>query len=136
VDYGEARAQLAARLEAPDVDLHPPVRFLERLDLVQELNEVPEPASVPRVAEVLLDDEGRFWLKRYEPASDSQVISSFERRAGGEWWVLQPDGRRVAVIQLPDGYTPMDVRGERIVGVASDELDVERVLVFGTARGD
>jgi hypothetical protein len=100
------------------------------------LNEVPEPASVPRVAEVLLDDEGRFWLKRYEPASDSQVISSFERRAGGEWWVLQPDGRRVAVIQLPDGYTPMDVRGERIVGVASDELDVERVLVFGTARGD
>jgi len=136
VDYGEARAQLAARMETADVDLRPPVGFLERLDLVQELNEAPEPESVPRVAEVLLDDEGRFWLKRYEPASDSQVISSFERRAGGEWWVLQPDGRVVAVIQLPDGFTPMDVRGERIVGVASDELDVERVLVFGTARGN
>jgi hypothetical protein len=136
VDYGEARAQLAARMETADVDLRPPVGFLERLDLVQELNEAPEPESVPRVAEVLLDDEGRFWLKRYEPASDSHVISSFERRAGGEWWVLQPDGRVVAVIQLPDGFTPMDVRGERIVGVASDELDVERVLVFGTARGD
>jgi hypothetical protein len=40
------------------------------------------------------------------------------------------DGRHVRTVVLPGGLRVLDVRGERVVGVLMDALDVEYVAVF------
>lgn len=126
LDPGEARAQLAARVEELGARGELP-RFTSAED-VAEAGEGPVPAA----SELLLDDRGRFWLKPYDPARDSHLLSAgaFERRAGGVWWVLERDGSTLALVPMPDRFTPMDVRGGLVAGVIRDDLDVERVLVF------
>ncbi len=96
--------------------------------------DVPGTDSIPTVSALLVDEgRGHLWLKRYDPATDSHWLRT-DRVTGGEWAVLETDGRVVARISLPGGLRLMDVRGDRIAGVARDELDVERVRVYEVRR--
>lgn len=117
--YSDAEAELRSRLEG-----------LERPEYASRLADAPAAPAIPDVAEVLLDDQGRFWAKRYEPGTDSNWLVSFTRRKGGEWWIMEPTGEVTATIQLPPDLTPLHVRGDRIVGLSTDELDVERIVVW------
>ena len=50
------------------------------------------------------------------------------------WSILRPDGFVVATIRMPEGFVPMDVTGDQVVGLTRDELGVERILVFQVSR--
>jgi hypothetical protein len=89
--------------------------------------------SVPAISEILADDEGRLWAKQYVPETDSHW--NRRRRTGGEWIVVERDGSVVARVSVPDGVRPVAIRGSRILGVAFDEYDVERVQVHALERG-
>ncbi len=84
--------------------------------------------SIPTLSDLLVDGRGRVWAKRYAPATDSHWIG--RRRTGGEWVLaLDPSGAQ-ARLQVPDRVRLMDVGAERIIGVAVDDLGVERVQQF------
>ena len=123
VRYDEARRQLENELDAGD-----------RVDALELLADVPIQDSVPSVAEVLLNDEGHLWLKRYQPSTDSNWLGFFGNRAGGEWWILDPNFGHVATIRLHDAFIPRDIRGGQVLGVTHDSLGVERVAVFDIRR--
>ena len=102
---------------------------LDRLDDVLTL---PGADSVPAVSDLLLDDGGRIWLKRYEASTDSHAL--LRPRTGGVWHVLDPDGQAIATVAVTAGFRVMDVRGDRVAGVARDDLGVERVEVRALVR--
>ena len=89
--------------------------------------------SIPRYADLVPDPGGTIWLKRYDPGFDSHWV--LRRRTGGAWDVVRPDGGYLATVSVPDGFRLMSVRGDRVAGVATDEMGVERVLVFRLTRG-
>lgn len=115
----DARSLLEAELDSADV---------------QRLHEVEGPGidSIPTIADVLADGEGRLWLKGYNPSTDSHWIG--RQRTGGEWLVIEADGEVVARVSIPRRVRLMDISGDHIVGVSRDEMDVERVQVFALVR--
>lgn len=94
---------------------------------LRDLPSLPALDSVPVISELMSDHRGRLWIKRYEPAIDSHWL--LRQRTGGSWLVMEPGGDVVALVSMPDGFRPMDVRGDRVAGVSRDELGVERVEV-------
>ncbi len=76
---------------------------------------------------------GRLWLKLYAPSTDSHWLGRL--RTGGTRLVVRTDGTPAARVPIPPGVRLMDVRGDRVAGVARDETGVERVEVFALRRG-
>lgn len=82
---------------------------------------------IPAVSALFSDDQGRLWLKAYDPVTDSHWLG--RSLAGGTWWVSRRNGGMLARVHVPDGFRPLDVRGNRIAGLVRDALGVERVEV-------
>jgi hypothetical protein len=104
---------------------------LELLDLV------PRPDQVPAVGGTLLDDRGHLWVKEYDPLIDSLWIkggNALEVGPGGWWRIMSPAGAWVARVRLPDNLIPLDIAGNRLLGVARDAFDVEHIVVHTIAR--
>jgi hypothetical protein len=120
----------AERPEAEDAwrSLEELIEDPDQFDALRGLRDLPGADSVPIFSELRMHDEDRLWLKRYEPATDSHRLS--RRRTGGEWLVVERDGRVIARVAIPDGFRPEHVKGDRVAGVALDELGVERVRVY------
>ncbi len=105
----------------------------DRVDELRRVRGVPGTDSIPVFSEMLRDGRGRLWLKRYDPAVDSHWV--FRKRTGGEWVVVETDGRVVARATVPDGFRLMEIRGRRVAGVRTDALGVERVQVYALQKG-
>jgi len=118
--------EAAARLES-HVGNSRAVRF----PLLVEAGGVDE---IPTLSDMLADSESLLWVKAYDPATDSHAVG--RRRTGGEWWVLETDGSVVSRVAMPEHFRPLDIRRDLIAGVARDELDVERVVVYELRRGE
>ena len=101
---------------------------------LRQLEDVPSLDSIPAIAELLADGEGRLWMKRYAPSTDSHWVG--RRRSDGEWFVVESDGTLVARVPIPAGLRLVEVRGDRIAGIARDDLGVERVQVYALVRGE
>lgn len=94
--------------------------------------------DVPQIGALLADDGGRLWVQTYDPGRDSMWGRRHVLRAGpgGEWRVVRPDdGAWIATVRMPPGVTPLTVHDDRLVCIARDELDVQRVVVHPLERG-
>ena len=80
---------------------------------------MPFPDAFPAFAQLVRDDDGRLWARRYRATADEQ-----------EDWLVLEDGRWIARVASPIGFRVMDVRGDRLAGVWQDSLDVEFVRVY------
>lgn len=89
---------------------------------------------VPAHGRMLADDAGRLWLKAYDPTTDPLVLGGGRFRTGGEWTIVETDGTVVARLDMPDHVAPLAVVGDELLGVARDELDVERFVVHRILR--
>jgi hypothetical protein len=109
-------------------------RYADSSDVVRfaEMRRAPGLDSVPAFSDLLVDDEGRLWLKEYDPAVDSHW--ALRPRTGGHWRVLLADGTPVARVSVPETFRLMDVRGNAVAGLARDDLGVERVEVRSLDR--
>ncbi len=111
---------------------------LEQRDQAMWIEDLPAEVQahpIPAVAEVMLDADARFWLKHYDPATDATHLRG-DAMGGGRWSVVEPSGRLVATVDVPDGFVPMDAAGMRLAGVQRDALGVERVHVLRLAPAD
>ena len=103
----------------------------------RRLDDFPEAAAlepVPSIAEVLFDAEGRFWLKQYDPATDSYLARGGPLAHGGRWSVVSPEGQVIAEIDFPRQFAPVHVGARHVAGVYRSELGVEEVWVFDFRR--
>ncbi len=95
---------------------------------LEALPHVPRPDSLPHIAAILVDDEGRLWAKAYEPMEDALWLDPLQND-GGIWNVLTLEGERVASVSVPLGFRPLQVLGDRVLGRSVDEMGVQRVEV-------
>ncbi len=119
-DLGEAWRRLEATLAEADQS--------ERLDGVRET----APDSIPVFSDMLADDEGHLWLKRYDAATDSHLIG--RPRNGGTWVVADPDGSIRAEVAVPPDFRLVTVRDGLLAGIARDSLGVESVRMYRLVR--
>lgn len=109
-------------------------RALQTSEQIEHLRMAREsaPDSVPVFSDLLTDDEGHLWLKKYQPATDSHLIG--RPRNGGHWIRARLDGSIAAEVVLPSDFQLLDVRDGRLAGVARDALGVESVRVYELVR--
>jgi hypothetical protein len=99
-------------------------------EILRRFEDTPRPTTLPEIARMFIDPDGRIWVKRYDPLSDSNALSGFLSWKGGEWWVLDRSGTHLATVSMPEELMPLHVRGDRILGFYRDDLRVERVQVY------
>ena len=73
----------------------------------------------PALTGMVVDDQDRIWvgIRRAD-------------RSTTEWAAFEADGTHRVSVDLPVDVELYAVRGDRMVGVARDELDVARVRVY------
>lgn len=121
----DAWEQLDEVLEAPGSPTHM-IRLAQRTD--RSLGEV------PRLARILADDAGNIWAKDYDPGKDALAVRRGRYVGGGTWRVVDPGGRQIASITMPDHVAPLAVHGDLVLTIARDALDVESFAVYRLQR--
>lgn len=89
------------------------------------LEAVPYPSVHPAHGAIVAGD-GEFWLE----ALDSAV-----ERSAHPWFIFSRSGYFRALVEVPVGLRITDVRSDHLVGVHTDEFDVQRVVRFELRRG-
>jgi hypothetical protein len=92
------------------------------------------PDTLPALASVMLDENGRIWVARFRLEED--LRSAIGARAAADWdqedvWhVLDPDGNPIARVRMPPETRLLAVRSDRVAVVTRNELDVQTVRVL------
>ena len=109
-------------LETTEVEIGPDQRtMLERLATT-----VPMADRVPFGSDVIVDDLGYLWVQRYE-LPDGYPSS--------HWRVFTETGTAAATVVLPEGFRPVRVSANEILGVFTHEMGLEDVRVYALDRG-
>ena len=72
------------------------------------------------------DAAGYLWVREYD--------FPFEERPAPLWTVFDPDGRMLGLLETPRGLSVNEIGEDYILGVARDELRVERVQLWPLKR--
>lgn len=80
---------------------------------------MPFPEAFPAFGQLLVDDVGRLWARRYR-LPDAPV----------EEWLVFESGRVVGALAAPVGFRVMAVRADHVAGVFTDDLGIEFVRVY------
>ena len=76
------------------------------------------------------DAEGRVWLPSYRPGG--------AREGASDYTVVSADGEWLGTVEAPPRFRILDVAGGLVLGVHTDDMDVESVVVYeleGDATG-
>ena len=84
------------------------------------LSAVPVEERLPAITDLMADPDGRLWIRSSPIPGEPSV----------QWWVIRPDGSRVAQVSIPVDVEVHGVSSEFIWGVTLDEYDVERVVRY------
>lgn len=76
--------------------------------------------SLPTYTELVVDSEGRIWVRAGTPESAGTA----------EWRIFSNRGTRGSLLYLPARTSVLDARGERVLVLERNELDVERVVLL------
>jgi hypothetical protein len=77
------------------------------------------------------------WLEDFETVEEMSA-PSWSWSEGPEataWTVIDPEGRWMGTVDLPPNFTLRAVGKDRLVGVRTDELDVQYVVVLKLTKG-
>jgi hypothetical protein len=88
------------------------------------------PEYRPSIGRVFIDPEHHIWIERYEAARLGLAVQT----PGREWSILRDDGLPIAILRLPPHTRLEDVRGDEVVVVRRDSLDVQSVAVYRLRR--
>lgn len=85
------------------------------------------PRTMPAFEDLKLDPEGRLWVEAYEPPGSAASPS--------RWSVYDPQGRRLDDVAMPEGFQPLQIGSDYMLGVWRDEQGVEYVRGYGIHVG-
>lgn len=113
----QVEAERRARL---DIDLPPGVTALPPY-FVQAVEDMPTPETRPAYANLKVDPTGAIWLQPFLGMSE----------AGGpeRWLVLGSDGTWLGSVEIPVDFRPMDIGVDEMLGVWTDDMDVQHPQV-------
>jgi hypothetical protein len=86
---------------------------------------------------LVVDELGFVWVRPYDPIAHALALGGLPSNRGGpggRWLVLDPGGVEVGWIDVPDGFEPLSITADAVVGMHRDELDVESVRVHRLRR--
>ncbi len=109
---GEVEALIRDRIEGTPVE--------RRLGLRESLEAMPVPERRPAYGDLLPDALGNLWVAEWAPYPSIP----------GTWTVLDAEGRWLGEVAMPPRFLPWQIGPDWVLGVESDELDVERVVVY------
>jgi hypothetical protein len=98
--------------------------------LVPEPDDHPSPDVLPTLSDVLVDDEGNLWVKRYVPA----LFDVLPPEEPEQWWVFDAEGRWLGEVVMPMRFALEGVERGRAIGIATDALDVPSVRLIGIRK--
>lgn len=114
-------AERAAELEQSLADV-PEER---RAGVRRTWEEVPMPDTLNAMETVVVDRTGHVWVR-------AETLASTESPA--PWFVTDPTGQAVARMTLPARLQVYDIGPDWLLGVTTDDLDVERVQLWPLRR--
>lgn len=88
------------------------------------LEVMPRLERTPIYEDLHVDRLGHYWVKRHSLPTDEQQT----------WWVFEPDGQFAASVAIPLGLRILEVGDDYLLGVARDELDVQRLEMWALQR--
>lgn len=115
-DHAWYRERLAARASTP----------AEREMMDQVLAALVFPETHAAYSDLQVDPTGAIWLRtgRHFPPNGSSR----------EWTVFSPEGALLGTLTLPERFEPLEFGDDYVLGVWSDELDVEFLRLYGLSR--
>lgn len=113
----QVEAERSARL---DIELPQGVASLPPY-FVQAVEEMPSPETRPAYAALLADPTGAIWLRPFRGMS--------EAGGGVRWLVLGSDGSWLGSVEIPEDFRVTDIGADEVLGVWTDETDVQHPQV-------
>lgn len=105
---------------------------------IRPLEDFRVPKYKPAYFDLLVDDEGNLWAQEY-PERLGGYLTNDAIEFGDPpdvWHIYDPEGRLLGLIEMPAHFELHAVRGGFMIGVAVDELDVERVELYPIRKDD
>lgn len=96
-----------------------------RDQMVEHLNTITYPATLPFIANMLLDDTDHLWVQEQDQPGDRTP----------RFAVFDPSGRLQGWVDMPDRFQPTQVRAGKVIGIWRDQDDVEHVRVYVVNQG-
>jgi hypothetical protein len=78
------------------------------------------PETKPAYGRLLADAEGNLWVSAYDDE--------------GTWTVFDAEGRLLGTMEIEGDVRVVEIGGDYLLGVWRDDLDVERVFLYGLAK--
>ncbi len=125
-DFG---GRLLSILRGPDVDLSITDADIEQYRSLSfarpdsilrrrlEEQDMPMPPAKPAYTKFLVDPAGNLWVKRF-------ALNSMQPE---QWGVFSAAGRFYGHVEMPEGFRLANVTADQVIGVAEDDVGVERV---------
>jgi hypothetical protein len=88
------------------------------------------PANRPSIGRVLIGPDEGLWAERFEATRLGTAVQV----PGDQWNILSSSGEPIAILKLPALTRLEDVRGDQVVVVRRDSLDVQTVAVHRLKR--
>ncbi len=90
--------------------------------------EAPIVESYPAFRAILSDALGHLWVREYDlPDAD---------RPAPLWTVFDPDGHALGFVETPAGLSVLEIGADYILGLATDEIGIERIQVCALERAN
>lgn len=111
IEPAEVEALIQERLDATPPDARSQLREAHR--------SMPVPERRPAYGALLADPSGNLWVGEWAPFP----------RVPRRWTVIGPGGQWLGEIVVPEGFSPLDIGPDWILGLERDALDVEHVTL-------
>jgi hypothetical protein len=90
--------------------------------------------NYPVFSQLILARSGELWVRAFAIEDAIPFRQTRQNKAPSDWSIYDAEGRWLADCRLPARFTPHDIGADYVLGVASDEDDVERVVLWALRR--
>jgi len=98
--------------------------------------------NYPAFAQMLEGPFSTIMVQQIEPLANlsEEERENFDFASGSaasrQWDVFDDQGRYLGVLMMPDGFQPVEFRGNEIYGIQRDELDVQYIVKLAVERAE
>ena len=86
---------------------------------------MPIPETMPAFDRIVAEESGSLWVEEYR-------VKGSGSPAG--WTVFDPEGRMLGTVLMPDRFSPLEIGEDYVLGVWTDDLEVQAIRVYGLTR--